>query len=286
MRAITYRQMLGVALVLALLWWLAALLLRESGRFLVWDDQQVTFTRALFFLDAPYALPGYKNPPWGLIILTPFSLLSLPLATLLQMLLYFAVLTRIIYQYGGSARAALTVLLSPLALDAAINLNIDWLIGLALIIPREWSVILLLLKPQTLPGYVLVFSRLELMRAAIIGLTLLLVSLLLWGVWIIPLVEATETASIAYQINFAPRNIIGLIPSLIIGAALSIAAWRRRDVVLAVWAGIFFVPYIASYSLLIHFALAAARWTKAAMLLTVALWVSVVILWLVFAASA
>lgn len=286
MRSMTYRRTLALSLIVALVWWLAALLLRESGRFLVWDDQQTTFTRALYFLDAPYELLGYKNPPWGLIFLTPLSLTPLPLATVLQMLMYFAVLTRIVYQYGGRAQSVLAVVMSPLALDATINLNIDWLIAFGLLVPRQWSVIFLLLKPQNLIGYVLVFSRAEFVRAAIVGLLLILASLLIWDVWIIPLVEATETARVAFQINFAPRNIIGLIPSLASGSLLAFFAWRRKDVVLAVLAGMFFVPYIASYSLLVQFALVAARWPRAASLITVSLWAAVVILWLVFAASA
>jgi hypothetical protein len=268
------KKALALALVLAAIAWLAAYALRTNGGFLVWDDQQATFTNAAHYLGDPYALPGLKNPPWALLPLIPFSFLSLPLATLIQMLIYFGLLAAVITRFGGGLGAVALTLTSPLALDAAINLNIDWLVAFGLLVPRPWSAPLLLLKPQNALGYLLSFGRRDLVRWVLVALVTVLLSLLLWGAWPLAMLEASRRYSVAWQINLAPQSVIGVPLALVIGLALAFTAYRRRDPVIGILSGLFFVPYIGSYSLLLPFGLVAARWFRPALIVGLALWIA------------
>lgn len=268
------KQALGLALLLGLAAWLIAYALRERGGFLVWDDQLATFTNAAHYLGDPYALPGLKNPPWALLPLIPFSFLSLPLATLIQMLIYFGLLAAVITRFGGGLGAVALTLTSPLALDAAINLNIDWLVALGLLVPRPWSAPLLLLKPQNALGYLLSFSWRDFVRWVLAALVTFLLSLLLWGAWPLAMIEAARRYSVAWQINLAPQSVIGVPLALALGLALAFIAYRRRDPVIGILAGLCFVPYIGSYSLLLPFGLIAARWFRPALIVGLGLWIA------------
>src|SRR5258708_30814095 len=84
----TFNAALVIALVMAVVWWLVALLLREAQVAPVWYDQATNFTRLGFHLADPYSVPGFVNPPWTAILLAPLAIFPLPLATLIQLCLY------------------------------------------------------------------------------------------------------------------------------------------------------------------------------------------------------
>ena len=95
----------------------------------------------------------FANPPWTAALLAPFGLLPLELSALLQIGLYFAILTGVIYKFGGSFKTVLIVFTSFMALDSAIELNVEWLVALGLLVPAALSGPLLLVKPQIALGY-------------------------------------------------------------------------------------------------------------------------------------
>src|SRR4051794_24886810 len=95
------------SLALAIVWWLAAFWLSTTNTTPVWHDQQYTFTQLGLHLDRLYSVPGFVNPPWTALFLALFSLVALPLATLLQAGLYFVLLTAVIFKFGGKTRTVL-----------------------------------------------------------------------------------------------------------------------------------------------------------------------------------
>jgi hypothetical protein len=105
-------------------------------------------------------------------------------------------------------------------------------------------------------------------------LVTVLLSLLLWGAWPLAMLEASRRYSVAWQINLAPQSVIGVPLALVIGLALAFTAYRRRDPVIGILSGLFFVPYIGSYSLLMPFGLVAARWFRPALIVDLALWIA------------
>ncbi len=282
----TLRHMLLIAGGAALIWWIIGVLLYgvpyEESRIYVWGDQAWTFTKAPNHLSAPYTLSGFVNPPWVLLILTPTALLPFALSMLAQMLIYFLALAAVVYKFGGKRMEIALLLASPLALNTAIELNIDWIVVLALLVPPAYSAPLLLAKPQNALGYVLGFTWRQLVRWVLVLLVLLLASFIVWGDWLNAWLASAERYPVAITINVAPRAIIGLIPALISGVVLAVIAVRRRDLVIGVLAGVFFIPYIAGYSVLLHFGLIMARWRRVGWVLWLALWIVVLLIGALF----
>jgi hypothetical protein len=255
----------------ALTWWGIALIIRAHDLIPVWIDQQRIFMPATQHLADPYQVDFFANAPWTPALLIPFSLLPLHLGTLAQICLYFAILTAVIFKFGGSAKTVLIALTSFVAFDAALELNVEWLAALGLLVPPTWSGPLLLVKPQVAPGYVLSFTRRQLLRSGALLLAVLLLSLVVWPGWPLHMRDAAAPLT-GRGYNVAPMAFLSVFISPVIGAVLAWRAVRQHDPVVGVLTGLFFVPYIAFYSLLIPFALAATRWPRMALLVSVVMW--------------
>ncbi len=270
------RQLLIIAWVLAVLYWLVGLLLQADGTLFVWGDQLWTFTSALSHLDNPYESAGFFNMPWAMVLLIPFDPLPLELAALIQIMLYFGLLALIVEKFGGGRAALAIALTSPLALDAALEINIDWMVCIGLLVPPMWSGPWLLIKPQTAFGYVFSFSRRDFVRATIVVLVTVLIAFILWGNWPLNLIENMRRYEPNTLVNLAPLSILPGIVSIGIGLGLGYYGFRKRDAIICILAGLFFVPYTAPSSVLVAYTLAASRWPRAALLVSVISWFIVV----------
>jgi hypothetical protein len=270
-----FGRALLISQALALGWWLVAVWLRGQNLVPVWYDQQVTFTQVPLRLANPYEI-YFVNPPWTAVLLVPFGLMPLPVSVLVQLCLYFAILTAVIFRYKGGIWIVLLALTSFIAFDSALELNVDWLACLGLLVPPTWSGPFLLVKPQTALGVWLSFKRRDVVRAVMVTLLLLIVSLIIWGDWLTPLLHYM-LSQMQREFNMAPMALlpppIGVPISLGIGIGLAWIAFRRRDPVLSILAWLFFVPYIKIYSLLLPLALLAIRLPRFALLLSAVMWI-------------
>jgi hypothetical protein len=256
---------------LALVWWGAALYIWSLNLIPVWIDQQRIFMPITQQIADPFQVVFFANPPWTAVLLAPFSWLPMPIAALAQACLYFAILTGIILKLGGQLNTVLIALTSFLAFDAVIELNVEWLVALGLLVPPTWSGPLLLVKPQVAPGYVLSFTRRQLVRSGLVVLAVVLVSLVIWPGWPLQMRDAAASLT-GRSYNVAPMSLLSPVISLAVGAVIAWQAVRRHDAVIGVLAGLFFVPYIAFYSLFIPFTLSAVRWPRAALLVSIIVW--------------
>lgn len=282
-------QSLIVAIVAACLWWGVGLAVRGAGLGLVWGDQHITFLKGWQLLSAPYTVPRFVNPPWASLLLYPLSFFPFDLAILLQMMIYFCLLTLIIFKFAPKEKSdawkramVLVTLTCPFAFDTAIEINIDWIVCLGLIVPPAWSGLFLTVKPQNALGYVL--SLPPRLIARWIGLLAggILASFALWGFWLIDLLHSYQRYSVAQTINVAPLSLMPLPLALSIGLVLLIYGIYKRDAVWTILAGLFFVPYIASYSILLHYALLTSRFPRAMLFISIGAWVTVGITWYQF----
>ena len=269
------RTLLLIAALLALVWWALAWALRNDARLLVWDDLYSTFNDPIAHLSRPYDTPGYFTAPWGNLFLIPFDPLPLPSAALGMVLVYFLLIAGIVYRFGGGRAALLVALTSILAVDTAIEINLDWIVCIGLLVPAQWSAPFLMVKPQTALGYVLSFTRRQFVRATIVALVVLLLSFLIWGFWLIPLLENIQRWETNALVNIAPMVLLPRLVSFAIGIALALYALRKHDPVIATAAGVFFVPYIAPTSFLLTFALLSVRFTRVALLASGVIWLVV-----------
>lgn len=267
-----YFPALLISQVMAIVWFAVALRLADSRLILVWSDQARIFMQGLSHLTAPYQVSGFANPPWALLLLAPFNVLPLPVAVLSQLCLYFATLTTIIYKFNGNVWSVLIALTSVISLDTAIELNIDWLVCVGLLVPPVISGPLLLIKPQTALGYWLSLPIRQVVKAIVIALAVSLISLLLWKDWPLQMWQAIQADILGRFFNLAPQKFLSPVLSFAIGCGLSWLAYRKRDPVIGILAWIFFVPYIAFYSFLLHLSLVAARWRWLALAISLGLW--------------
>ncbi|MCU0495912.1 MAG: hypothetical protein MUF87_01020 [Anaerolineae bacterium] len=268
------KQGLVFAVLIAIIWWGFALLLRSANLpILIWDDQLATFT--VGNLARPYDQAGFVNPPWTMFFLWPFSLPPFEIAVLLQLIVLFVGIIGVIFKFGSprSARlASLIVLTSPFALDNALQLNIDWIVVVSLLLPPAYCAPLLLTKPQNAIGYLLSFKWSEWVRWTWITLGLILLSFVLWGNWPLEWLENSNQKLVVWQINIAPNAFLGYPLAVILGVIVLFFALRRRDPVLSILAGICFVPYLASYSAILPFALITVRLPALAAVISVTIW--------------
>lgn len=263
---------LALSQLLAVAWWGVAAWLRPLGIIPVWYDQAATFTLVGAHWRDPYAISGFINPPWAALLLVPFGWLPLPLAVLAQLCLYFALLAGLIFKYGGGHKAVVIALTSFLAFDNALELNIDWVIALGLLLPPVYSGPLLLLKPQLALGAWFALRGRTLTRAVLVALTTLVLSLAAWPRWPLQLADALAFNLPRQVVSIAPLTLMPPLLAIAIGLALAWHAYRKHDPAWGLLAWLFFAPYLPFYSLLLHFAVLAARNRRLALLLSALLW--------------
>ncbi len=262
------------AVALAVVAWLMALWLRDHG-INVWFDQVNLFRRAVENASQPYTVGGFVHPPWILILIAPFTLLPLELSVLVQAVCYFLLMTAIIYRFGGDFTAVLITLTSFIALDAVIEMNVDWFALIGLIVPLEISAVFLLLKPQLALGYYFGVHWRKWPVIVLVGVAVVIISSLVWPNWIFDILDRVQTMSVERFFNLAPSKLLPLSPFLswIIGAGLAWWAFRRQDPPLGIIAWFFFTPYIALYSLVLLLGILAIRWRLLAVAISLSMWV-------------
>ena len=279
----TQKQLGLIAIGLAVCWWLVGLwLLQTETTFQIWGDQRYIFLRDSADALHPYNNVGFFNMPWTRIFLVPFTIPRFELGVFGQILLYFVLLSAVVHRFSDSSvsstRQRITLLIalcSPFAFDTAIEVNIDWIVVLGLLVPPAYSAPFILTKPQVALGYVASFKWATIVRWTIVFLIVFLLSFLIWGAWPIDLYARSQEYPIGVAVNVSPMNIIGLVPSLLIAITLLLVAFVRKDAVVGIWGGIFLMPYIASYSILLPFTLLAIRFPRAMGVFTLALWIGV-----------
>lgn len=266
-------SMFIIALIMSVGYWGLGLLAQTHNVIFVWGDLAWTFSKAITYWGTPYEIPGYFSTPWANLFLIPFELLPIQIVALLMITIYFCLITLLIYKYKGDRISLILTLTSILALDTALEINIDWLVCIGLIIPKKWSLPFLLIKPQTAMGYILSFSKGEFIHAMIVILIVLIASFLIWGEWINDLFKSIEYWETNSLVNLAPITILPSALAIFIGILISIYGWRKHDAIACIIGGIFFVPYIAPNSLLISLALLSTRYKKSLLFISLICWI-------------
>jgi hypothetical protein len=266
------------AVGMAVFWWLVVVLvIRPAEVVPVWIDQTKVFTQVQHHLANPYEVQRFANVPWTPIFLLPFGGFSLSLAVLFQLIVYFVSLTLLIFRYGGNTRTVILTLTSFIALDNAIELNIEWITCIGLLVPAVLSGPFLLTKPQLALGVWLSFSRRQLIGALFVTAIVLVISGFIWPSWPEGMQQSVEkyilTDRYIGQFNLAPLSLMPIALSLMIGAALAWRGIKRRDPILSILAWIFFVPYIPFYSLLFYLAILGIRFVRLAWIIYLSMWI-------------
>lgn len=298
----TLKQMLLLATLISIVYWVIGLLIPSDMLEVKWNDQREQYLTGIEGLIHPYEATGFFNPPWTLLIMFPFNLVPFELAVLLQGILYHCILTIIAFKFSpgnfddkAKRLAALAILTSPFPADLILELNNDWVPALGLIVPPVLSPIFILAKPQNAIGYFFSFEWEKLVRAVLIGSVIVVLSFFIWGFdWMLRAYESIQSDSLGTAFSAAPIQLIGVMPSILIGTLLiayvlyrvyskpvpeRLREQQQRDLTLfAVIGGLFFVPYIAGYSLAIIYALLGAKVPRIMLTFNVLLWIAAIII--------
>lgn len=104
--------------------------------------------RALLEGHNPYEVPGFFNPPWSLVVLTPLSLFPPEIARVVLALMSFSAFCYVGLRFRMSPVAYIAFLLSPSVLLILLVANLDGLMLLGLLMPPPVGLFFVLLKPQ------------------------------------------------------------------------------------------------------------------------------------------
>lgn len=205
--------------------------------------------RAVLHGESPYSIRPFVNPPWTVLLLMPFSLLTPELGRGAAFVLCALALIYVAWRLHARPLAIAALLLSPTVIGALIAGTFDAFLLPALFLPPVWALFFLLIKPQIGMGVAIFYfvqawrkkGILEVFRTFAPVTAAYIVSALLFPVWVNRLLHMTSD----------PWN-RSLFPYAIpLGLFFLWLAIRRDNVFFALAATPFFSPYLTFYSYLI-----------------------------------
>jgi len=195
---------------------------------------------------SPYNAEGFFNPPWTAILLIPFAILPDNLGRAFMALSSLVAYSVVAYRLGANKTSIIFLLLSPPVLHVIINGNIDWLAALGFILPPQWGLFFVTIKPQ-IGIAVIPFWLIEAWRKGGLKLVvkifspvtaMLALSFALFGFW--PL-KTSHTLNLQWNASLWPVSIP-------VGLALFVAAIRKRKIEYSMAASPCLSPYVALHS--------------------------------------
>jgi hypothetical protein len=214
-------------------------------------DWITTFRPATLTLlsgESPYGRFYLVHAPWTLVLLAPLAVLPEAVG---RVMLVFCGLTSyafIAHRLNAKPVAIVFLLLSPLVLHMLLNGNVDWLAALGFILPPQFGLFFISIKPQ-IGIAVAPFWLVEAWRQGGWKLVVktfapfsivLLVSFAIFGFW--------PSYSFSYGVTDVWFNASLWPMSIPIGLALLVASIRKRRIEYAMAASPCLSPYALFYS--------------------------------------
>jgi hypothetical protein len=212
-------------------------------------DWTITFrpaTLALLSGESPYERVYFIHAPWTLILLTPLALL--PEAVGRVMVIFCALISYVFIARRLKAEpiAIIFLLLSPLVMHMLLNGNMDWLASLGFILPPQFGLFFISIKPQigiAVAPYWLVEAWRQggwkrVLKTFAPFTIILLLSFVIFGFW--PS-YSFKSIGLWYNASLWPMSIP-------VGLALLITSLRKRKIEYAMAASPCLSPYVLFYS--------------------------------------
>jgi hypothetical protein len=102
----------------------------------------------MFSGKSPYDIP-FNYPPWALLPLAPLAILPAKVGSTILVIASPIVFSLIVYKLGAKPITVLFFVFSSPIIHSAFNINIDWLPALGLLMPPQFGLIFILIKPQS-----------------------------------------------------------------------------------------------------------------------------------------
>jgi hypothetical protein len=273
-----FRQPKIIAKYLFLLVVVVGVLFILSENYPIGVDWRYTFSPLWRNWADPFEIPGLANPPW-VIFLMPHSILPLKLSNAVNLLLNITIPAILIGKYAAKdgPKTFIPMLLMlftfPPFLDLVRTNNIEWVPILAFLLPPQWAIATLAIKPQTMGGAALIWwkkSKFSL-RVLLPLIFFIVFSFVVWGIWF-ERIDWEIVRKPWEAANFSPFPF--MIP---LGLYMFYKAYRTDDDVLAAVATPFLTPYYAGYSLVPILTVLMTKYRREAFMVYVGFWLYFII---------
>jgi len=229
---------------------LAGLLILVAPLLPVGVDWQNTYRPAALAMlrgDSPFSVEIYYAAPWALIPLMPFALMPYMVGRFFVFVLGLASFGFTAYRLGAGRWTLMIFMMSAAVVGCLNNGNIEWMPLLGIVLPPQYGLILLAVKPQVGIGlglYWLVMIWWEkgfwqMVKVFAPVTVLLMLSFSFYGLW--PL---RFDQTLAWSVDNTSFGLQGLFLG---GVALAWAI-RNRNEKAALASGPFFSPYVLQFT--------------------------------------
>ena len=213
-------------------------------------DWSISFRPATLTLlsgESPYGKVYIVHAPWGLLMLAPLAVLPEPVGRVMLIFCELAAYIFIAHRLGAKPISILFLLLSPPVMHMLLNGNIDWLPSIGFILPPQFGLFFISIKPQigiaVAPFWLVEAWRQggwrQVLTTFVPFTVVLLLSFLIFGLW--PLDALRVTSDVWFNASLWPMSIP-------VGLALFVAALRKRKIEYAMAASPCLSPYVLFYS--------------------------------------
>jgi hypothetical protein len=212
-----------------------------------WQNTYRPAALAMLRGESPFSVEIYYAAPWALIPLMPFALLPYAIGRFFVFLLGLGAFAFTAHRLGAGKWTMMIFMLSASVVGCLNNGNIEWMPLLGSVLPPQFGLILLAVKPQVGIGlglYWLVMiwrekGFLEVVKVFAPVTVLLLLSFVVYGFW--PL---RFDQTLAWSVDNTTLGLQGMF----IGGVGLVWAIRNRSEKAALASGPFFSPYVLQFT--------------------------------------
>lgn len=209
-----------------------------------WRDTYRPAALALLSGQSPYRVDIFFAAPWTVLPLLPLAVLPEQVGRAILFVVGIVALAYVAYRLGAKPIALAAFLASPPVLHGLLNSNIEWMPLLGFVMPPQWGLFFVAIKPQ-IGWAVALFWAVEAWRVGrwrelvrvFWPITLaLLASFVVFGPWPVRFRD-TLVLTRAYNASLWPSSIP-------VGLALLVASIRKREIRYAMGASPCLSPYV------------------------------------------
>ncbi len=240
------KKILIVLLIVCVMIGVSFLLAPFTPSAIDWSTAFRPATLTLLSGNSPYDNPLMIHAPWGLIPLIPLALLPESVGRVMLIFCGLAAYTVVAQRLGAKPIAILFLLISPPVLHVLLNGNLDWLAALGFIVPPQFGLFFISIKPQmgiaVAPFWLIqAFQQggwRQVLRVFTPFTAALLLSFAFFGLW--PL-GAAQTSNYWWNASLWPVSIP-------VGLGLFVTAVRKQKIEYAMAASPCLSPYVLFHS--------------------------------------